>query len=140
MLIQHQATDHSITIEKHLPENSPLARLDSDKISQVLLNLYLNAIEAMKNNNNKKMLSISVSNLTEKDKIEIRISDTGSGMDSKILSRIFDPFFTTRSSGTGLGLSIVYNIMEAHGGDIRVESKSGEGCTILLRLPLEDIK
>lgn len=140
MLIQHQTTDHSITIEKHLPEISPLSRLDSDKISQVLLNLYLNAIEAMKNINNKKMLSISVSNLTEKDKIEIRISDTGSGMDSKILSRIFDPFFTTRSSGTGLGLSIVYNIMEAHGGDIRVESKSGEGSTILLRLPREDIK
>lgn len=140
ILVQAQAADSRVTIKKHLPEISPLAMLDSDKINQVLLNLYLNAIEAMKTNNGGGILSILLSKLIGKNKIEIRISDNGYGMDSETLSHIFDPFFTTRSSGTGLGLAIVHNIMEAHDGDIRVESKSGEGSTIILRLPLENSK
>ncbi len=140
VLVQRQADDNRITIEKHLPEISPIACLDADKISQVLLNLYLNGIEAMKTNSHGGTLSVFLSELVKKDKIEIRISDTGYGIKNETLSHIFDPFFTTRPSGTGLGLAIVHNIMEAHNGDIKVESKFGEGTTIILRLPPEDSK
>ena len=138
MVVQRQAADNRVIIKTDLPENSPVAGLDSDRISQMLLNLYLNAIEAMKTNNGGGILSVRLSQLVGKKKIEIRVSDTGNGIDSETLSHIFDPFFTTRSSGTGLGLAIVHNIIEAHNGEIKAESQPGEGTTIILRLPLEN--
>ena len=71
----------------------------------------------------------------KKDGIEIRVSDTGTGISENDLAHIFDPYFTTKASGTGLGLAIVHNIVEAHGGEIKVKSRLGQGTTAIILLP-----
>lgn len=133
-LIEHQAAEKNITVKTLNSAKINEAVVDPDRINQVLLNLYLNAIESMEPGGELKV------NLTEKDdnRIEIRVSDTGSGIAGEDLSRIFDPYFTTKSSGTGLGLAIAHNIMEAMGGQIGVESLPGQGTTISLTIPNPD--
>ena len=106
---------------------------DGDRMNQVLLNLYINAIAAL---DYKGILEIKVEDTADQGQIEIQVSDNGMGMDGKTLDLIFDPYFTTRSSGTGLGLSIVYRIIENLGGHIRVESKKGRGTSFIINLPV----
>ena len=104
--------------------------IDPDRIKQVLLNLYLNAIEAMTDGGR-----LSVEVVQEDDGyFQIRVSDTGKGIKKEDLPHLFDPYFTTRSSGTGLGLAIVHNIIESHGGEVSVKSRYGEGTTVTIRL------
>jgi two-component system sensor histidine kinase HydH len=107
--------------------------LDPDRISQVLLNLYLNAIESMPAGG---LLRVTLSSRTENKALEIEVSDTGCGISREDLSRIFDPYFTTKSSGTGLGLAIAHNIIEALGGQINVQSRMGQGTTFRITLPI----
>jgi two-component system sensor histidine kinase HydH len=71
----------------------------------------------------------------EKKSVEIRVSDTGTGISEDDLTHIFDPYFTTKASGTGLGLAIVHNIIDAHEGEIKVESRLGQGTTVTILLP-----
>jgi two-component system sensor histidine kinase HydH len=106
--------------------------VDPDRINQVFLNLYLNAIESMKNGGS---LNVQLLKNEEKDGIEIRVRDTGTGINPEDLTHIFDPYFTTKASGTGLGLAIVHNIIEAHEGEIKVDSVLGQGTTITIILP-----
>jgi signal transduction histidine kinase len=111
-------------------------------IGRVLLNLYNNAFYAT--NEKKKaadaMYQPAVSVQTKKinDKIEIKVEDNGNGIHSNILDKIFQPFFTTKPTGqgTGLGLSLSYDIIKAQGGEIKVESKEGEGTTFIFQLPV----
>jgi len=106
--------------------------IDPDKIKQVLLNLYLNAIGAMEHGG-----SLGVTLYPQSDgMVRIDISDTGTGIDETNLPRIFDPYFTTKPSGTGLGHAIVHRIVEAHEGEIRVESKPEKGTTVSVFLPV----
>ena len=70
-------------------------------------------------------------------KAVVTVADTGEGIPEENMDRIFDPFFTTKKGGTGLGLSICYNIVKSHGGEIEVKSRTGQGTTILVSLPLE---
>jgi two-component system sensor histidine kinase FlrB len=74
------------------------------------------------------------------DAVQIRVRDTGSGMEREVQERLFEPFFTTRAEGTGLGLAIVRSVVEAHGGDVRVESAPGEGATFIVRLPAAAVR
>jgi len=100
-------------------------------VSQVLLNLLLNAIAATDAGG-----KIRVSLAEPDDRtIRIAITDTGTGIGPEDLPRVFDPYFTTKPSGTGLGLPIVQKIVEAHGGTIRLESEAGKGTTATLLLP-----
>jgi signal transduction histidine kinase len=71
------------------------------------------------------------------DAVEIRVGDTGKGIDSDELGKVFDPFFTTKESGTGLGLAITHGIIVQHGGGIDVKSKKGHGTTFIIRLPVD---
>jgi len=82
--------------------------------------------------------TVSASTKSRDGKIEIRVSDNGSGIPQKVLDKIFQPFFTTKptGSGTGLGLSLAYDIVKAHGGEIQVESKEGEGSEFVILLPV----
>jgi len=111
------------------------AWIDTDRITQVLLNLYLNAIEAMEQGG---VLTIGLDLDENSDRFRITVSDTGKGIPKKDLPNLFDPYFTTRSSGTGLGLAIVHKIVESHGGEIRVETTPGTGTTITVLLPSKD--
>ncbi|MEP7375859.1 MAG: two-component regulator propeller domain-containing protein [Chitinophagaceae bacterium] len=111
-------------------------------IGRVLLNLYSNAFYAVaekkKQNPEGYDPTVSVSIKKVIDKIEIRVRDNGNGIPQKILDKIFQPFFTTKPTGqgTGLGLSLAYDIIKAHGGQVKVDSKEGEGTIVYFVLPM----
>jgi len=132
-LIERQARDRQITINTRNSAKIDEIDLDPDRINQVLLNLYLNAIEAMKPGGK---LQIEIFDSDDNGQVNIRVADTGRGIAEKDLPKIFDPYFTTKSSGTGLGLAIAHNIVEAMGGTIEVKSKAGKGTAFTLRLPI----
>lgn len=125
-----------ISMETDIPEDL-VVPLDSQRMQQVLLNLYMNAIQAIKDGTGK----ITTRAWTDpaKEKVYISVEDTGCGIAPENLGRIFDPFFTTKEvgSGTGLGLSICYGIVEQHRGSITVVSHVGEGTRFTLTLPLK---
>jgi two-component system, NtrC family, sensor histidine kinase HydH len=131
-LIERQATEANISIQTDFDSEIDDILLDPDRISQVLLNLYLNAIESMGNGGS---LTVTLAKNSKKNGIEIKVSDTGTGISKDDLSHIFDPYFTTKASGTGLGLAIVHNIMEAHGGEITIESRLGQGTGVTIFFP-----
>ena len=110
-------------------------------IGRVLLNLINNAFYAV--NEKAKLRAdsyeplVSVNTKRKGNKVEIKIEDNGNGIPQKILDKIFQPFFTTKPTGegTGLGLSLSYDIIKAHGGEIKVETREGEGSEFIVQLP-----
>lgn len=133
-LTELQARKKGISIKTDIAPGTPDAVIDPDRIKQALLNLCLNALEAMKTGGT---LTLSLRRQDERA-LMIGISDTGPGIPRKEMDRIFDPFYTTKTSGTGLGLAIVHRIIEAHGGEIRVTSDPGGGTTFTILLPTGD--
>ena len=133
-LIERQAQDKKITLNTRYVTQIDRVTMDADRINQVLLNLYLNAIEAMEPGG---QLQVEISENSTKDGLRIQVSDTGRGIAGEDLSKIFDPYFTTKSTGTGLGLAIAHNIIEAMGGTIKAHSQAGKGTTFTLNLPIE---
>jgi two-component system sensor histidine kinase HydH len=131
-LIEDEARAARVEVDFQMDEGLPPVRVDRDQMTQVLLNLLVNALEAMPEGGR---LQVNVHR--ETDQAEIRVSDTGPGISSENLSRLFDPFHTTKKKGSGLGLAIAQRIVENHGGTIRVDSRAGLGTTFLVRLPLE---
>jgi two-component system sensor histidine kinase HydH len=134
-LIEKEASDKNIDIKLDLSQQPLLAEIDTDRFSQCLLNLYLNALQAMEKGG---QLSIKDS-LTHKNFIVIEIRDTGSGIKVENLNKIFDPYYTTKTKGTGLGLAIVHKIVEAHNGSIKVRSISGQGASFIISIPAKQI-
>lgn len=130
-LVEKEANAKGVTIRTDLAR-APEADIDPDKMKQVFLNLFLNAIEAMQEGG---VLRVSVDRIPGR-MVEIVVSDTGAGISGEDLTRIFDPYFTTKPTGTGLGLAIVHKILEAHDGAIRFESEPGKGTTITVTLPV----
>ena len=128
-LIERQASEANINIKTDFDSEMDEILIDPDRINQVLLNLYLNAIESMDDGGS---LTVTLAKSSKKNLIEITVSDTGTGITKDDLSHIFDPYFTTKASGTGLGLAIVHNIMEAHGGEITIESRLGHGTGVTI--------
>ncbi|MCJ7809137.1 MAG: ATP-binding protein, partial [Desulfobulbaceae bacterium] len=110
------------------------AWIDTDRITQVLLNLYLTAIESMEQGG---VLTVGVDLEENSDRFRIIVSDTGKGIPEKDLPNLFDPYFTTKSTGAGLGLAIVHKIIESHGGEIRIETTPEKGTTVTVLLPAE---
>lgn len=133
-LIQSTQTKSNIVIQKRVDEFTPLVEGNPNQMSQVFMNLFANAIQAM---GDSGKLTIDVSYRNDTSFLEIRIKDTGQGISPENLSRIFDPFFTTKDigQGTGLGLSISYGIIKSHGGDITATSELGVGTEFLVTLP-----
>lgn len=117
----------------NLSDDLPEVDADREQISQVVVNLVLNAIHAV-----TPPGLIEVTTRTAKQSVELTVRDSGSGIPEKHLNKIFDPFFTTKdvSKGTGLGLAVSYGIIKKHGGDIEVRSEVGKGSTFIVRLPL----
>jgi two-component system sensor histidine kinase HydH len=104
--------------------------IDADRFVQVLMNVYLNSIQAMPDGG-----ALSTTVVSKNDHIEIVITDTGTGMTEDTRRQLFNPYFTTKTTGTGLGMAIVHKIIEAHKGGIRVVSKEGHGTEITICVP-----
>jgi two-component system sensor histidine kinase HydH len=135
-MIQKQAQEKGIAIHTNLSPDVKDISLDRDRISQVFINLYLNAIEAMEQGGT---LRTDSSLDEESGRATIVVSDTGRGILREDLEHIFDPYFTTKQSGTGLGLAIVHRIIEAHNGEVRIESEPGKGTTVTIVLPFGEV-
>ncbi|MGI8907109.1 MAG: sensor histidine kinase [Candidatus Sumerlaeaceae bacterium] len=127
-------TEGDLEVEKNYADNLPLLMLDSNQLKQALLNLYLNARQAMPTGGT---LRISLQPLSERNQVRLLVHDTGAGITEDDLKRVFDPFFTKRAKGTGLGLSITRRIIETHGGTITLSSDPGKGTTVEVLLPTE---
>jgi two-component system sensor histidine kinase HydH len=131
-LVSMRAREKGITIATAFEGAPESVFLDPDKISQVLLNLFLNAIEATEPGGT---IDVYVTRPLGSANLVISVTDTGCGISEENRAHIFDPYFTTKSSGTGLGLAISHNIVESHGGEIRIKSIEGEGTAITLVIP-----
>jgi len=133
-LVRNQASFQNISIDAELDPGIPLVLADADQMRQVVLNIILNAADAMPQGGKIRVHSSykSISNYAA-----LRISDTGPGIPAEIQDKMFEPFFTTKRTGTGLGLAIAYGIMERHKGSLRVESSPGRGTTIEVILPTD---
>ena len=132
-MIEGHAREKNIKIKTDLDHRIKDLYIDPDKINQVFLNIYLNAIEAMENNGT---LYVRFTGDKKNTMAKVEISDTGKGIITEDLTHIFDPYFTTKQSGTGLGLAIVHKIIESHKGETRVESERGSGTTVTILLPV----
>jgi signal transduction histidine kinase len=132
--IEHQPMLRSKQLRNEVPTDLPHIRADANQLSQVLMNLLLNAAEATQEGGS---ITLSASKLTYVDMIEVRVTDTGCGIPPDILAHVFEPFFTTkRGRGTGLGLSICQAYVRSHNGEIRVDSVVDHGTTVTLTLPV----
>jgi len=138
MLLEREMRKYRIAVETQL-DPIPEARINGNQIQQVLLNLLINARQAMPNGGR---LSVRLSHDAENDMIQLVVRDFGCGIPAEKLPRIFDSFYTTKAGpddsgkgGTGLGLSMCRDIIEAHCGQIRVNSTPGKGTAFTLRLP-----
>jgi PAS domain S-box-containing protein len=123
-----------VMLDVVLPEQACNVLGDSGKIHQCILNLCINARDAMAGRQNSK---ISIKLTTKSGKHLIAVQDNGTGIPPDIIDKIFDPFFSTKKKGdgTGLGLSVVYGIVKSHNGEIIVNSRPGEGATFTISLP-----
>jgi two-component system NtrC family sensor kinase len=128
-LIQHQVALQNIRLEKAL-ETVPLMRADFGQIRQALLNVVINACDAMPHGGTLRVTSKA----PDAEHILITVQDTGPGIAPEHLKKVFDPFFTTREKGNGLGLSVVYGIVERHSGTLHIDSQVGQGTTVRMQL------
>lgn len=130
-IVRKEAGENNIRIELNMTNEYADVSMDYEQMQQVLINILINAIHAI----NKPGGVIAVSTSYDDDNLMIRISDNGPGMDREIMEKIFEPFYSTKKNGSGLGLSICENIVEAHGGEILVESEGGSGANFTLLIP-----
>lgn len=132
-LIGQDAASRGVAVRFDASPSLPEVAIDPDRMRQVILNLCLNALEAMPDGGE---LSLSLQPDAEALRLEIR--DSGMGIAPDALPHIFDPYFTTKGQGTGLGLATVHKIIEAHGGSISVTSEPGQGAAFRILLPLRE--
>lgn len=157
-LVHELAVRQNVDIQVERSDHVPEVYVDSDQMLQVLLNLFMNALQVMDQGGE---LRVSVRPVRKKlaprsmlgrrandrlldreeppaqDVVEIRVRDNGPGIPAAVLARVFDPFYTTRSQGTGLGLSVCQSIIREHGGIISIESTVGQGTSVIIDLPVE---
>jgi signal transduction histidine kinase len=141
ILLERERSMYRISVETDLPDVPPV-HANGNQIQQVLLNLLINARQAMPHGG---QLLIRLRHDASQGMVELTVRDNGVGIPSDVLPRIFDPFFTTKSGpdasgkgGTGLGLAACRGIVEAHRGRIRVESTLGRGTAFIVKLPVAD--
>jgi two-component system NtrC family sensor kinase len=125
----------SVSVKKDIPDDLPGLYLDISQIKGVLLNIYMNAIDAMPEGG-ELIIQASLDGLY----IKIAVSDTGTGIPEDRLDKVFTPYFTTKEHGTGIGLSISKRIVEGHNGMIKIENRPEGGARCLIWLPLEASK
>jgi two-component system, NtrC family, sensor histidine kinase HydH len=122
-----------IDIKTYVPADLPRVHLDRDMFKQAILNLMLNAEQALPGGG-----AITVQASALSDHVSLSLIDTGPGMAPEVLAKVFEPFFSTKSTGSGLGLPTTRKIVEAHGGSIDVQSEVGKGTKFTIRLPVHE--
>jgi signal transduction histidine kinase len=134
-IVNHQLELNQVKVRTELASDLPEVRGNANQLQQVLMNLMINAQQAMQGTPGTVTLS---TRRVEPDQIQIAVADTGPGIPAEIRSKLFEPFFTTKPTGegTGLGLSVSFGIIKDHGGDIVVHSDAGHGATFLIQLPV----
>ncbi len=134
--VENQALFLNIEIIKNFQEDLPMIVIDPSQIERVIMNMIINAAEAMDGNGK---LTLATRHCPTPHCIELQFSDTGPGISEGNIEKIFDPFFTTKDvgHGTGLGLAISYGVVKAHKGIISVESEVGKGTTFFVKLPIK---
>lgn len=136
VLVHHRLEDSDIIVQRETEtEKGKLVRADPQCLSQVLVNLVLNAIDAMPDGG-----KLSIHSLSEDGFVWVEVQDTGTGIPATDLTRIWDPFFTTKppGKGTGLGLAVVRSLVEAEGGEIQIESRTGQGSLFRFSVPVAE--
>jgi len=137
ILSQHKLELQNIGLESHVEPNIPSVEGDFNQLQQCVINLIFNAIDSMPDGGT---LTLSGHYDPSTTLVTVVVKDTGSGISEADLPYIFEPFFTTKKEGygVGLGLSTVYGILERHKGNVKVESRLGEGSTFMLQLPVQN--
>ena len=132
-LISEEAAVKGITLRTNWESDPVIIPMDMDKLQQALLNFVKNAMESISGEGG---ITLSIRH-AEKDRVSIRVTDTGCGITTEEVDRIFNPEYTTKEKGLGLGLPLAHEIIRGHGGEIRVLSRKGEGTTFEILLPTE---
>ena len=134
-IVDHQLGLMNVKIESELADNLPEISGNANQLQQVVMNLMINAQQAMGDEGG----TVSLATLVEGESLLITISDTGPGIEPDVAAKIFEPFYTTKPAGqgTGLGLSVTYGIIQDHGGDISVKRSESGGAKFVIALPLE---
>jgi signal transduction histidine kinase len=140
VLVATEARRKNVSLQKDFARDLPQVKVDAEQLKQVLLNILLNAIQAIQGEG-KVWIETRLTQVPIEDKVEpfvqIEVRDNGVGIPAENLERIFDPFFSTRPEGSGLGLGISHQIIHDHGGFIGVESEVGKGTSFKVHLPLK---
>jgi signal transduction histidine kinase len=126
---------HQVSLRSELSEGLPTVLAAPTQLQQVLLNLVMNAIEAMSSVTTRERVLIVKSEIGESGNVQITVEDTGSGIDPSLEDRVFEAFFTTKALGMGMGLSICRSIVESHGGLLSVSARRPNGSSFCVKLP-----
>ena len=120
-----------------LPGSLPELRGDPGQLQQVLLNLFMNSADAMRDQTSRRVITVRSDHDERRRRIRLEVCDTGPGIAGQLLPRVFEPHFTTKAEGHGFGLSTSYRIVTNHGGQITVDSATGQGARFTISLPLD---
>ncbi len=133
-IVRHQLEVNQVAITKDLAADLPLIRGNANQLQQVLMNLMINAQQAMEGRAGRVTIA---TRRPDPARVQVSVTDDGPGIPKEIQEKLFEPFFTTkpRGKGTGLGLAVTYGIVNDHGGQIRLESEPGHGATFVITLP-----
>ncbi len=136
--LKYEIEKNNINIDIKFDRDNLILKLDEKYIKQSLINIIQNAIDAMSYNKNNRKKEIYIKLKTMDNYAVISIKDTGIGVKEEAFNKIFEPYYTTKRHGTGLGLTNVVRIIEAHNGNIKIESRYGKGSNFIIKLPLKE--
>jgi two-component system sensor histidine kinase HydH len=131
-LFREEASSLGIALETDIPPDLPLIRMDPERLTQALINIMKNGMQAMGPGG-----ILRVEGRLLRDRVEVTISDSGSGIPPDQMEKIFNYYYTTKENGVGLGLPIAHRIIEAHEGQLKIESRVGAGTKVSVTLPVE---
>ncbi len=128
---QEEVSSLGITLQTEIPSDLPLIKMDPERLTQALINIMKNGMQAMGQGG-----SLRIETKSLKEGVEVIISDSGSGIPPEQMEKIFNYYYTTKEKGVGLGLPIAHRIIEAHGGQLKIESRVGSGTKVIVTLPV----
>jgi signal transduction histidine kinase len=135
-LTRGEAVKNRVSVRAQLADGLPVIQGDRVQLQQVILNLIMNAVEAM-TGAHEGSRDLLIRSRMQDSSVVVAVQDSGPGLSPEVVDRLFDPFYTTKSAGLGMGLSICRSIVEAHGGKVWASRPAGQGATVQFTLPLE---